>query len=290
MSNSFQSVVSLLNAYWGALDCAVLMPYDMEVGAGTFHPATVFHCLGPKPWRCVYVQPSRRPTDGRFGMHPNRLYRHHQMQVLLKPAPVNIQDLYLNSLKHIGIDPSKHDIRFVEDDWESPTLGASGLGWEVWCDGMEVSQFTYIQKMGGIDCEVVSGEITYGLERILMYIQDKDNVYDLDYNQYTDKNLRISYGDIFKRAEVELSEHAMHAAEPKLLVKQFKQYEEECQDLLKKGLALPAYEYCMKCSHAFNLMDARGAISVAERAHYILKVRDLARGCCEVYMSKENKQ
>lgn len=285
MSKSFQSVVRLLNEYWSARNCAVLMPYDIEVGAGTFHPATVFHCLGSRPWRCIYVQPSRRPTDGRFGMHPNRLYRHHQMQVLLKPAPSDIQDEYLNSLKHIGIDPSKHDIRFVEDDWESPTLGASGLGWEVWCDGMEVSQFTYIQKMGGIECDVVSVELTYGLERLLMYIQGKDNVYDLDYNDYKDKRFRISYGDIFKQYEVEWSKHAMQGADTALLVEQFKQYESECNNLVKQCLALPAYEYCMKCSHVFNLMDARGAISIAERAHYILRVRELARSCCEVWMS-----
>lgn len=285
MSKSFQSVVRLLNEYWSARNCAVLMPYDMEVGAGTFHPATVFHCLGQRPWRCIYVQPSRRPTDGRFGMHPNRLYRHHQMQVLIKPAPSDIQDEYLSSLKHIGIDPARHDIRFVEDDWESPTLGASGLGWEVWCDGMEVSQFTYIQKMGGIECDVVSVELTYGLERLLMYIQGKDNVYDLDYNDYTDKRFRISYGDIFKQYEVEWSTHAMQAADTSLLVEQFKQYESECNKLAKQGLALPAYECCMKCSHVFNLMDARGAISIAERAHYILRVRDLARSCCEVWMA-----
>ena len=281
MSKSFQSIIKLLSEYWAKQGCVVLMPYDMEAGAGTFHPATVFYCLGQKPWRCVYVQPSRRPTDGRFGMHPNRLYRHHQMQALLKPAPSNIKDLYLNSLKHIGLDPLKHDIRFVEDDWESPTLGASGLGWEVWCDGMEVSQFTYIQKMGGINCEVVSGELTYGLERLAMYIQDKDNVYDLVYDE------SVTYGEIFQVAEAELSEYALKEANAALLAVQFNQCEEECRAILKKKLALAAYELCMKCSHIFNLMDARGAISVTERAHYILRVRELARACCEIYLEKQ---
>lgn len=276
MSKSFQSIIKLLSGYWSKHGCIMLMPYDIEIGAGTFHPATVFYCFGHKPWRCMYVQPSRRPTDGRFGLHPNRLYRHHQMQVLLKPAPADIQSLYLASLKQIGLDPIKHDIRFVEDDWESPTLGASGLGWEVWCDGMEVSQFTYIQKMGGLNCEVISGEITYGLERIVMYIQDKDNVYDLVYDE------SVTYGDIFQRAEAELSEYAMKEANPQLLILQFNQYESECQELLAKNLALPAYELCMKCSHIFNLMDARGAISTTERAHYILRIRTLVRQCVEI--------
>ncbi len=287
LNNSFQAIVELLQSYWSELSCAVLTPYDAEMGAGTFHPATVLQALGPKPWRCTYVQPSRRPTDSRFGIHPNRLHRHHQLQVLLKPAPSDVQNLYLNSLRRIGIDTSRHDIRFVEDDWESPTLGASGLGWEVWCDGMEVTQFTYIQKMGGLECEVVSCEITYGLERLIMYVQDKDNVYDLDYNQYQDKNLRISYGDVFQRTEAELSEYAMNLANTDMLLQHFKDLEAESLSLIARRLAVPAYELCMKCSHIFNLLDARGVIGTTERARYIARVRNLARGACNIWLGHE---
>jgi glycyl-tRNA synthetase alpha chain len=285
--NSFQSVVQKLQNYWSKQGCAILMPYDLEMGAGTFHPATVLYCLGSKPWRCAFVQPSRRPADSRFGVHPNRLHKHHQFQVILKPAPENIQELYLQSLKEIGLDPQDHDIRFVEDDWESPTLGASGLGWEVWCDGMEVSQFTYMQKMGGIDCEVVAGEITYGLERILMYIQGKDNVYDLDYNEYSDAKLRMSYGNIFQRAEAEFSDYALKKANVEMLISQFNELEKECYATLTNKLALPAYDLCMKCSHLFNLLDARGVISTTERATYIARVRNMAKGCCETWLEKQ---
>lgn len=284
--NSFQSVVNKLQNYWSKFGCAIITPYDLEMGAGTFHPATTLYCLGQKPWRCAFIQPSRRPADSRFGDHPNRLHKHHQFQVILKPAPDDIQDLYLNSLKEIGLSPNNHDIRFVEDDWESPTLGASGLGWEVWCDGMEVTQFTYMQKIGGIECEVIAGEITYGLERILMYIQNKENVYDLDYNEYTDQKLRISYGDIFRRAEIEFSEYALEKANVKMLLSQFSELEKECNALLKNNLALPAYDLCIKCSHLFNLLDARGVISAVERASYVARVRDMAKGCCEIWLNK----
>ena len=287
--SSFQSTVNRLQNYWSKHGCAILMPYDVEMGAGTFHPATVLYCLGKKPWRCAFVQPSRRPADSRFGVHPNRLHKHHQFQVILKPAPENIQELYLNSLKEIGLDPQKHDIRFVEDDWESPTLGASGLGWEVWCDGMEISQFTYMQKMGGIDCEVISGELTYGLERILMYVQNKENVYELDYNEYNNPKLRMSYGDIFQRAEKEFSEYALKKANVKFLLSQFNELEKECHALLAENLALPAYDLCIKSSHIFNLLDARGVISTTERASYIARVRDMAKGCCEVWIKEKTK-
>jgi glycyl-tRNA synthetase alpha chain len=287
--NSFQSVVAKLQNYWSALGCAVLMPYDLEMGAGTFHPATVLYCLGPEPWRCAFVQPSRRPSDSRFGVHPNRLHRFHQFQVILKPSPNNIQELYLNSLKEIGLNPSNHDIRFVEDDWESPTLGASGLGWEVWCDGMEVTQFTYMQKIGGLDCEVVSGEITYGLERILMYIQNKDNVFDLDYNEYSDPKLRMSYGDIFQRAEAEFSEYSLKKANVEDLFLQFNMLEKECHELCRSKLTLPAYDICIKSSHLFNLLNARGVISTTERAAYITRVRNMAKACCEAWLEYSEK-
>ncbi|MEM6339278.1 MAG: glycine--tRNA ligase subunit alpha [Pseudomonadota bacterium] len=283
-ANSFQSVINKLQSYWSKFGCAIITPYDLEMGAGTFHPATVLYCLGKKPWRCAFVQPSRRPADSRFGVHPNRLHKHHQFQVILKPAPENIQELYLNSLKEVGLDPQKHDIRFVEDDWESPTLGASGLGWEVWCDGMEVTQFTYMQKIGGIECEVIAGELAYGLERILMYVQNKENVYDLDYNEYTTPNLRISYKDIFQRAEAEFSEYALEKADVQTLQSQFNQLEKECKKILACKLALPAYDLCMKSSHIFNLLDARGVISTTERATYIARVRDMAKGCCKVWL------
>ncbi|MFL6778466.1 MAG: glycine--tRNA ligase subunit alpha [Sphingomicrobium sp.] len=279
MSLSFQDLILTLHHYWGDQGCVILQPYDMEMGAGTFHPATVLRALGPEPWKAAYVQPCRRPTDGRYGENPNRLGHYYQYQVMLKPSPENLQDLYLGSLDAIGIDPLKHDIRFVEDDWESPTLGAWGLGWEVWCDGMEVTQFTYFQQVGGIPCEVPSCELTYGLERLAMYIQGVENVYDLDFN-----GQGVSYGEIFKRAEVEYSHHNFTHANVETLFRHFQDAEEECHALLAEGLALPAYDQCIKASHRFNLLDARGAISVTERAAYIGRVRTLAKGCCEAWI------
>ena len=287
--NSFQSIVTKLQNYWHKVGCAIITPYDVEMGAGTFHPATVLYCLGKKPWRCAFIQPSRRPADSRFGKHPNRLHKHHQFQVILKPAPENAQELYLNSLKEIGLNPLEHDIRFVEDDWESPTLGASGLGWEVWCDGMEVTQVTYVQKMGGIDCEVAAIEFAYGLERILMYVQDKEDVYDLDYNEYIDPKSRISYGDIFQRAEAEFSTYSLEQANIQTLLSQFNELEKECHTLLNAKLALPAYDLCIKCSHLFNLLDARGVISTTERASYIARVRDMAKNCCKIWLEDQPK-
>jgi len=262
----------------------------MEVGAGTFHPATALRALGPKPWNAAYVQPSRRPTDGRYGENPNRLQHYYQLQVIMKPTPADIQDLYLESLRRIGLSPETHDIRFVEDDWESPTLGAWGLGWEVWCDGMEVSQFTYFQQVGGIDCEVVSAEITYGLERLAMYVQGVDRVYDLSFNGRSDAR-RLSYGDIFLQAEQEYSRFNFEYADTELLQQHFKDAEKECQALLKQGesdagheMALPAYDQCIKASHVFNLLDARGVISVTERQSYILRVREMAKACCAAWL------
>lgn len=280
-SNSFQSIIQRLNQYWHKHSCALLLPYDVEAGAGTFHTATTLYTLGNKPWRCAYVQPSRRPVDARYGEHPNRLYKHHQYQVILKPTPLEIQDLYLESLAIIGIDSSKHDIRFVEDDWESPSLGASGLGWEVWCDGMEISQFTYMQQMGGIECSIISGELTYGLERIALYIQEKDNVFDLDYNEYNDPKDRLSYGDIFKKPENEYAQHIFDNADVEFLRQQFNNYERQSQKLVDASLALPAYEYCIKANHIFNMLDASGAISVTERASYIGRIRQMAKSACE---------
>jgi glycyl-tRNA synthetase alpha chain len=252
----------------------------MEVGAGTFHPATTLRSLGKSPWRAAYVQPSRRPTDGRYGENPNRLQHYYQFQVILKPSPENSQDLYLESLKRLGVDPSLHDIRFVEDDWESPTLGAAGLGWEVWCDGMEVTQFTYFQQVGGIECDPVSVELTYGLERLAMYIQGVENVYDLDFN-----GAGVKYGDVFLRAEREFSAYNFEFANTEVLLGHFKDAEAECRALLERKLALPAYDQCIKASHTFNLLDARGVISVTERAAYIGRVRALARGCCEAWLA-----
>lgn len=283
-ASSFQGLISSLQDYWHAQNCAILQPYDMELGAGTFHPATTLWCLSDKKYRVAYVQPSRRPADSRFGEHPNRLYKHHQMQVILKPAPNDIQDLYLNSLKHIGIDSKNHDIRFVEDDWESPTLGASGLGWEVWCDGMEISQFTYLQQMGGIECNIIAGELTYGLERIALYIQQKDSVYDLIYNHSSDDDSRMTYGDIFKQQEREMSGYVLYHADTKMLLQNFSDLENECIHLLSKDLSLPAYEQCIKASNVFNILDARGVISVTERASYISRVRTMAKSCCEAYI------
>jgi len=277
---NFQSMILALQSFWAARGCVLLQPYDMEVGAGTFHPATTLRALGPDAWKAAYVQPSRRPTDGRYGENPNRLQHYYQYQVVLKPSPSDVQQLYLDSLKHLGIDPALHDIRFVEDDWESPTLGAWGLGWEVWCDGMEVTQFTYFQQVGGIECSPVTSEITYGLERLAMFIQEVENVYDLDWN-----GAGVSYGDVFLRAEREYSAHNFEHANTRMLLQHFKDAEGECMALLAAKLALPAYDQCIKASHAFNLLDARGVISVTERAAYIGRVRALAKGCCEGWLN-----
>ena len=286
----FQSIIMNLQNYWAQQGAVILQPYDMEVGAGTFHPATTLRALGPDAvWRAAYVQPSRRPADGRYGENPNRLQHYYQFQVILKPSPAESQALYLGSLKAIGLDPEAHDIRFVEDDWESPTLGAWGLGWEVWCDGMEVSQFTYFQQVGGIECQPVPLELTYGLERLAMFIQGVDNVYDLDWDGVPVSEGGKVYGDIFKRAEVEFSGWNFEHADTDLLLQHFRDAEAECGRLLSldKPLALPAYDQCMKASHYFNMLDARGVISVTERAAYIGRVRALARGCCEAWIGAD---
>jgi glycyl-tRNA synthetase alpha chain len=287
-TSSFQDLILALQAFWARQGCVLLQPYDMEVGAGTFHPATTLRALGPEPWNAAYVQPSRRPTDGRYGENPNRLQHYYQFQVIMKPSPEDLQDLYLESLAAIGIDFKNHDIRFVEDDWESPTLGAWGLGWEVWCDGMEVSQFTYFQQVGGFDCSPVSCELTYGLERLAMYVQGVENVYDLDFN-----GRGFSYGEVFLQAEREYSAHNFERADTELLFRHFADAEAECGRLLGAGagdntpaLPLPAYDQCLKASHLFNLLDARGVISVTERAAYIGRVRALARGCCEAWLKE----
>ncbi|HTC18824.1 MAG TPA: glycine--tRNA ligase subunit alpha [Stellaceae bacterium] len=280
--NSFQALILRLQNFWADQGCVILQPYDVEMGAGTFHPATTLRALGPKPWRAAYVQPSRRPSDGRYGENPNRLQHYYQFQVILKPAPKDSQDIYLASLEALGIDAKRHDIRFVEDDWESPTLGAWGLGWEVWLDGMEVTQFTYFQQVGGIECDPVSTELTYGLERLAMYVQGVENVYDLDYN-----GQGVKYGDVFKRAEREFSAYNFEFADIPLLFRHFADAETECQALLERRLSLPAYDQCIKASHAFNLLDARGAISVTERAAYIGRVRALAKSCCETWLESE---
>ena len=277
----FQRLILRLQDYWAEQRCVILQPYDMEVGAGTFHPATTLRALGPEPWRAAYVQPSRRPSDGRYGENPNRLQHYYQFQVILKPSPPDSQELYLESLKRLGIDPLAHDIRFVEDDWESPTLGAWGLGWEVWCDGMEVTQFTYFQQVGGIDCDPVSVELTYGLERLAMYVQGVENVYDLDFD-----GAGTTYGDIFLRAEREYSAYNFEYANTDALLAHFADAEEECAALLDAGLPLPAYDQCIKASHFFNLLDARGVISVTERQSYLLRVRELTKGCCESWLGK----
>jgi glycyl-tRNA synthetase alpha chain len=281
---SFQSLILDLQSFWARQGCVILQPYDVEVGAGTFHPATALRALGPEPWRAAYVQPSRRPTDGRYGENPNRLQHFYQFQVILKPAPADSQDLYLASLAAIGIDPALHDIRFVEDDWESPTLGAWGLGWEVWLDGMEISQFTYFQQVGGIDCDPVSTELTYGLERLAMFIQGVENIFDLNYNGTLGAG-RITYGQVFRRAEQEFSAYNFELADTEGLVAHFVDAEKECGRLIAHRLALPAYDQCLKASHLFNLLDARGAISVTERAAYILRIRTLARACCEAWLA-----
>lgn len=278
---SFQQLIFELQQYWSGLGCVIMQPYDMEMGAGTFHPATFLRAIGPEPWRAAYVQPSRRPTDGRYGENPNRLQHYYQFQVLLKPSPDDIQQLYLDSLKAIGIDSEVHDIRFVEDNWESPTLGAWGLGWEVWLDGMEISQFTYFQQIGGLDCKPVTGEMTYGLERIAMCLQNCSNVFDLIWTQ-DDQNI-VTYGDIYHQNEVEMSRYNFEQANTEALFNWFDNYEQESQDLIEAGLPIPAYEMTMKASHAFNLLDARGAISVTERQRYILRVRTLARAVAQAY-------
>ena len=283
---SFQALILRLQEFWARQGCVILQPYDVEVGAGTFHPATTLRALGPRHWRAAYVQPSRRPTDGRYGENPNRLQHYYQFQVILKPAPGDSQDLYLQSLKALGIDFANHDIRFVEDDWESPTLGAWGLGWEVWLDGMEVSQYTYFQQVGGIECDPISTELTYGLERLAMYVQGVENVYDLDFNGASPPQ-RITYGDVFKRAEREFSAHNFEAADTEMLFRHFADAEKECQALLAQKLPLPAYDQCIKASHRFNLLDARGVISVTERQAYIGRVRALAKACCEGWLAGE---
>ena len=276
---SFQEIILRLQSYWAEKGCVILQPYDLEVGAGTFHTATTLRSLGPKPWNAAYVQPSRRPTDGRYGDNPNRFQHYYQFQVIMKPSPGNSQELYLGSLKHLGIDPMAHDIRFVEDDWESPTLGAWGLGWEVWLDGMEVTQFTYFQQVGGYECNPVPVELTYGLERLAMYIQGVENVYDLDYN-----GQGVSYGDVFLQNEIEQSTYNFEVANTDMLFQHFKDAQAECGVNIERGLALPAYEQAMKASHIFNLLDARGVISVTERAAYIGRVRDMSKSCCEAWL------
>lgn len=283
--NDFQSLILRLHDFWAKQGCVILQPYDMEVGAGTFHPATTLRALGPKHWKAAYVQPSRRPVDGRYGDNPNRLQHYYQYQAILKPSPENVQELYLDSLKALGIDPNHHDIRFVEDDWESPTLGAWGLGWEVWCDGMEVSQFTYFQQVGGFECSPVASELTYGLERLAMYIQGVENVYDLDFN-----GAGVTYGDVFHENEVEYSYYNFEYADTEMLLRHFTDAERECNALLAKKVPLPAYDQCIKASHIFNLLDARGVISVTERAAYIGRVRALAKGCCEGYVESQNRE
>jgi len=290
---SFQDLILRLERYWADQGCVILQPYDMEMGAGTFHPATTLRSLGPKPWRAAYVQPSRRPKDGRYGENPNRLQHYYQFQVILKPSPPDIQDLYLDSLRVLGVDVANHDIRFVEDDWESPTLGAWGLGWEVWCDGMEVSQFTYFQQVGGFDCDPVSGELTYGLERLAMYVQGVDRVFDLNFNGREGKD-KVTYGDVFLQAEQEYSRYNFEAADTKILLAHFRDAEAECKALLAKGedrkrhfMVLPAYDQAIKASHIFNLLDARGVISVTERQAFILRVRELARAVCAAWLKTE---
>ena len=277
---NFQELIIALQKFWVRKGCVLIQPYDMEVGAGTFHPATLLKALGPEPWNVAYVQPSRRPTDGRYGENPNRLQHYYQFQVVLKPSPFDIQKQYLQSLRALGIDPLDHDIRFVEDDWESPTLGASGLGWEVWLDGMEITQFTYFQMAGSIELKPVSVEITYGLERIAMYLQEIDNVFDLKWNE------NITYGDVHHQQEVEQSTYNFQQADVDLLLDLFNKYEAEAERIIKKALVLPAYEYCLKCSHTFNLLDARGALSVTERTGYIARIRNIARACAEEYLKQ----
>ena len=279
--STFQGLILALQEYWSDQGCVLLQPLDLEVGAGTFHPATFLRAIGPEPWATAYVQPSRRPTDGRFGENPNRLQHYYQYQVLIKPSPDNIQELYLGSLRHLGLDLLEHDIRFVEDNWESPTLGAWGLGWEVWLNGMEVTQFTYFQQVGGLECKPVSGEITYGLERIAMYLQNVQSVYDLTWTN--SQQGKVTYGDVFHQNEVEMSTYNFDLANVDFMFKSFDTYEQECQKLIEQNLALPAYEMVLKASHTFNLLDARNAISVTERQRFILRVRNLAKSVAEAY-------
>ena len=280
--HSFQDTILNLQKYWSKQGCLILQPYDLEVGAGTFHPATTLRSLGDKPWKTAYVQPSRRPTDGRYGENPNRLQHYYQFQVLIKPSPKNIKKLYLNSLLSIGIKHNEHDIRFVEDDWESPTLGAAGLGWEVWCDGMEVTQFTYFQQMAGIDCNPISVELTYGLERLCMFIQEKKNVFDLEWN-----NEGVLYRDVFHQSEREFSKYNFELANTDNLFKIFDMLENESNSLIKNKLSLPAYDQCLKASHVFNILDARGAISVAQRAGYIARIRDITKSAAGVWLDSQ---
>jgi len=280
----FQTLILNLQEYWREQGCVLVQPYDIEVGAGTFAPPTFFGVLGPEPWKVGYVQPSRRPSDGRYGENPNRLYQHHQYQVIIKPAPADIQDLYLNSLKALGIDFQSHDIRFVEDDWESPTLGASGLGWEVWCDGLEITQFTYFQQMGGFELEPVPVELTYGLERIAMFLQGVDNVFDLEWAA------GVSYSRMRKKQEYEFSRYSFEEVPVEEYRDLFSRFEKESAEMLRAGLVFPAYELVLKCSHVFNLLDARGAISVSERANYIGRIRNLAKGCAEIYLNSEGEK
>jgi glycyl-tRNA synthetase alpha chain len=277
---NFQNLILKLHEFWSKNGCVLVQPYDIEVGAGTFHPATFFRVLGPEPWKAAYVEPSRRPTDGRYGENPNRLQHYYQYQVILKPSPADSQEIYLESLAYIGLEPLKHDIRFVEDDWESPTLGAWGLGWEVWLDGMEITQFTYFQQVGGIDLKPVSVEITYGLERIAMYLQGVDNIFNLDWGN------GIKYGDIHHQDEVEFSKYNFDCADTDFLMRHFESCEKEAKRLNKLGLVMPSYEHCLKCSHTFNLLDARGAFSVTERTGYIARVRAIAKLCAEAYFKQ----
>ncbi len=280
---NFQDIIFTLDQYWADQGCVIQQPYDMEVGAGTFHPATLLRSLGPEPWKSAYPQPSRRPTDGRYGDNPNRLQHYYQYQVVLKPSPLEVQELYLESLKRFGLDLLEHDIRFVEDDWESPTLGAWGLGWEVWLDGMEITQFTYFQQAGSIDLYPTTVEITYGLERIAMYLQSVDSVYDIRWND------QVSYGEIFHQAEVEFSTFNFEEANVEEMISFFNTYEQEANKLIEKNLILPAYDYCLKCSHTFNLLDARKAISVAERTRYIARIRNIARKVAQAYVAQREE-
>jgi glycyl-tRNA synthetase alpha chain len=279
----FQELIMTMERFWAERGCVIQQPYDLEVGAGTFNPATLLRALGPEPWSVAYVEPSRRPTDGRYGENPNRLGHYYQYQVIIKPSPLEIQEIYLDSLRALGIDPLDHDIRFVEDDWESPTLGASGLGWEVWLDGMEITQFTYFQQAGSIRLEPISVEITYGLERIAMYLQQKESVYDLRWNR------TITYGDVHKKGEWELSVYSFELAEVETLLKMFELCEKESIRVSERGIVLPAYDYCLKCSHLFNILDARGAISVAERTKYIERIRNLARSVARNYLAQREE-
>ena len=281
---SFQNLIFNLQKFWDKQGCIILQPYDLEVGAGTFHPATTLRSLGPKPWKAAYVQPSRRPTDGRYGKNPNRLQHYYQFQVIIKPSPKDIKQLYLKSLMAIGIDSKEHDIRFVEDDWESPTLGAAGLGWEVWCDGMEITQFTYFQKMTGIECKPISVELTYGLERICMFVQGKKNVFDIDWNDNG-----VKYGDVYLQSEKEFSAYNFDQANTDSLLKNFEIAEQECKNLLEQKLPLPAYDQCLKASHIFNLLDARGVIAVAERTGYINRIRELAKGAGSGWLENQER-